>query len=176
MNRSTLAFVLAACVAAAGCDSADPNDSASSQTGSPSKAKTTEPADSTAALERAVRTAVRQNNKVSQYVLWHNRVPASAQRSTQGRALETMRESAADRREGRLQVRTLSVRVDIADIRLDPSFTRATASVRQRGRVRLYRNGRRLRRPLPLDEQARFHLRRVGDEPRFIVWEVTEQQ
>jgi hypothetical protein len=176
MTRSSLAFILAACIAAAGCDSANPNDSASSQTGSPSKPSTTGPAESTAALERAVRTAIRQNNKLSQYVLWHNRVPASARRSTRGRALETMRESAANRREGRLRVRTLAVRVDVAEIRLDPSYTRATASVQQRGRVRLYRTGRPLRRPLPLDERARFHLRRVGDEPRFIVWEVTQER
>jgi hypothetical protein len=176
MRRSALALILAACVAAPGCDSADSDDSGSSQRGSQAERDKAEPADSAAALERAVRNAVLQNNRLSRYVLWHNRVPASARRSTRGRALVTMEESAADRRQGQLRVRTLSVRVDIADIRLDPSFTRATASVRQRGRVRLYRNGRRLRRPLPLDERARFHLRRVGDEPRFIVWEVTQQQ
>jgi hypothetical protein len=166
-----LTVLLVAVLAIAGC-----NDSASNDTPSPAQDRSTttdtEAGDPVVALERAVRAAILENNELSQYVLWHNRVPSSAQRSTRGRALATLRKSAADRRGGRLRVQTLKVDVEVRDIQIDPSYSRATASVRQRGRVRLFRNGRRLRRPIALDERNRFQLRRVGDGTRFVVWEV----
>lgn len=164
-------ILLLCIVLAAGCNDSESNDAESPQGGeTTTEAKTSsEPA---LALKRAVRAAVLENNKLSQYVLWHNRVPPTAQRSTRGRALATLHESATDRRDGRLRVRTLNVDVEVRDIKLDASYARATASVRQRGRVRLFRNGRRLRRAIALEERNRFHLRRVGDETRFVVWEV----
>ena len=169
--KALVLILLLVVLAAAGCDSGESNGAPS--TPQDGKAKTEpETSDPMLALQRAVRAAVLENNELSRYVLWHNRVPASAQRSTRGRALAGLRKSAADRRAGQLRVRTLNVDVVVGDIQLDPSYTRATASVRQRGRVRLFRNGRRLRRPIALDERNRFHLRRVGDETRFVVWEV----
>lgn len=164
-------ILLLVALTTAGCNGSESNGAASSPQDGEAKTDT-ETRDPTVALQRAVRAAVLENNELSQYVLWHNRVPASARRSTRGRALASLRKSAADRRDGRLRVRTLNVDVEVGDIQLDPSYTRATASVRQRGRVRLFRNGRRLRRPIALDERNRFHLQRVGDETRFVVWEV----
>lgn len=171
MKRSVLTLLLVGGLAVAGCNDSASNDTAS-PAGDPSNTTETGASDPAVALKRAVRAAIVENNELSQYVLWRNRVPSSARRSTRGRALATLRKSAADRRDGRLRVRTLNVDVEVRDIQIDPSYTRATASVRQRGRVRLFRDGRRLRRPIALDERNRFHLRRVGDAERFVVWEV----
>jgi hypothetical protein len=120
-----------------------------------------------------VRTTVRENNELAGYVLWHNEIPSWAQESTRGRALAEVRESAAQRRKDGVRVRTVSSRLEITAVRLDPSYTRATATIRQRGRVQLYRHGDRLGRATQLNERARVQLRRLGREPRFVVWEVT---
>jgi hypothetical protein len=174
MNHSTLALILTIGAAVAGCDSADPDDDpASSQTGSPSQTGTTERADSAAALEGAVRAALRENNRLAGYVLWHNEIPTWARRSTRGRALAEIRKSTAERRREGVRVRTVSSDLDIADIRLDPSYSEATATVRQSGRVLVYRGGRRLGGATRLNERARVELRRLGTEPLFVVWQVT---
>jgi hypothetical protein len=129
--------------------------------------------DNGAALTRSVRSAVRDNARLSSYVLWHNVVPAWARRSTSGPALRGLRSSAASRRAERLRVRSVSQRVAILSIRLDPSYVLATARVRQSGRVVPYRNGRRLGRPIRLNEVARVELHRVAKTTRFVVWKVT---
>jgi hypothetical protein len=126
----------------------------------------------TATLERAVRRALRENDQLSGYVLWSNRVPVWATRSTRGPALATLRQSAADRRTRGIHVRTLVNRLEITSIDLDPSYTKATAIVRSIQRVRPYRSGKPIGRAVKLDERAKVELRRLEGSSRFVVWKV----
>jgi len=123
-----------------------------------------------AALERAVRQALRANDKLSGYVLWSNRVPEWATRSTRGPALAALRVSAADRRQKGIRVRTLVSKLEIASVALNPSYTTATAVVRSVQRVRQYRGGKPMGRAVKLDERAKVELRRLGASDRFVVW------
>jgi hypothetical protein len=81
-----------------------------------------------AALERGVRSALNENRRLSIYVLLNNEVPSWAGRSTRGPALAGLRSAASDRRKRGIRVRLLSDRFQIVSIRLDPSYTKATAS------------------------------------------------
>ncbi len=123
-----------------------------------------------AALERAVRQALRDNDKLSGYVLWSNRVPDWATRSTRGPALAALRVSAADRRQKGIRVRTLASKLEIASVALNPSYTTATAVVRSVQRVRQYHGGKPMGRAVKLDERAKVELRRLGASDRFVVW------
>jgi hypothetical protein len=105
-------------------------------------------------------------------VLWNNRVPAWATRSTRGPALVTLRQSAADRRRRGIRVRTLVNTLEITSIKVDPSYTKATAVVRSVQRVRPYRGGKPIGRAVKLDERANIELRRIGTSSRFVVWRV----
>ena len=162
-----LAILLLALIAAiaAGCDGG--NDQVATQ---PPPTTTSETA--TATLERAVRRALRENDQLSGYVLWNNRVPTWATRSTRGPALATLRRSAADRRKRGVRVRTLENRLQITSVTLDPSYTKATAVVRSIQRVRPYRGGKPIGRAVELDERARVELRRLDSSSRFVVWRV----
>jgi hypothetical protein len=126
-----------------------------------------------AALERSVRQALRENNRLSGYVLWSNRIPGWATRSTRGPALAALRRSAADRRKRGIRVRTLTSRLEITSIDLDPSYTSATAVVRSVQRVRPYEGGKPSGRAVKLDERARVELRRLGSSERFVVWKLS---
>lgn len=126
----------------------------------------------TAKLERAVRRALRENDRLSSHVLASNRVPAWATRSTRGPALAALRRSAADRRKRGIRVRTLENTLEIKSIELDPSYTKATAVVRSTQRVRPYSGPKPMGRSVRLDERARVELRRLGDADRFVVWRV----
>lgn len=124
-------------------------------------------------LVRAVRSAVRQNHRLSVYVLWNNRVPSWATRSTRGPALTGLRTAATDRRKRGIRVRLLSDRFQIVSIRLDPSYAQAAAIARGRQRVRPYHlNGKPAGRTVQLNERARIELRRLGRTNRFVVWRV----
>lgn len=125
-----------------------------------------------AALELAVRRALRENDRLSSYVLSSNRVPAWATRSTRGPALAALRSSAADRRKRGIRVRTLANTLEIASIELDPSYTKATAVVRSIQRVRPYRGRKPMGQSVKLDERAKVELRRLGASSRFVVWRV----
>ena len=161
------AFLLLALLAAiaAGCNGG--NEKVATQ---PPATTTSEP--TTATLERGVRQALRENDQLSGYVLWNNRVPASATQSTRGPALVTLRQSAADRRRRGIRVRTLVNRLEITSIKVDPSYTKATAVVRSVQRVRPYRGGKPIGRAVKLDERANIELRRIGTSSRFVVWRV----
>jgi hypothetical protein len=126
----------------------------------------------TAQLERAVRTALDQNAKVSDYVLWHNAIPSWASQSTAGPALAGMRGSAAQRNAGGVRVRVLTGRVKIRSVALNPSYLGATASVVEESRVRIYKKGHPGRRTITLTEPAQVDLQRVGDTTRFVVWKL----
>ena len=144
------------------------------------KATTTQPPRTTtgsgtgaAQLKRAVRQALRDNDRVSGYVLWSNRVPAWASRSTRGPALANLRASATDRRRRGIRVRTLASKLKIISVSLDPSYTNATAVVRSIQRVRPYRAGAPMGRGVKLDERAQVELHRVAGASRFVVWRLT---
>jgi hypothetical protein len=154
-------------VIAAGCDGGDDGEVA---TQPPST--TTSPVTGEADLRQAVRTALDKNRRLSVFVLWNNRIPAWAERSTRGPALAALRTAAVDRRTQGIRVRLLSDRFQVLSIRLDPSFTRATATASGRQRVRPYVNGKRGARTVDLNERARIELRRLGDTMRFVVWRV----
>jgi hypothetical protein len=132
----------------------------------------TSPQTGPAALKDAIRSALTANRRLSIYVLWNNRIPAWAERSTRGPALDALRAAAADRRKRGIRVRLLSDRFQVLSIRLDPSYARATATARGRQRVRPYVNGKPGARAVELTEKARIGLRRLGGPNRFVVWSV----
>jgi hypothetical protein len=129
--------------------------------------------DSTAALDLAVRRALRANYQLSGYVLWHNVLPLDAQRSTRGPALAALRNAAAQRRKRGIRIRPVTGRLTIASVVVDPSFTRATAMTIAIGRVRPYENGHAEPREIGVHERARVQLRRLGSSQQFVVWQVT---
>jgi hypothetical protein len=165
MRQSALLLLALLAAIAAGCNGG--NEKAATQPPATTTSETT-----TATLERAVRQALRENDQLSGYVLWNNRVPAWAPQSTRGPALVTLRQSAADRRRRGIRVRTTVNRLEITSIKVDPSYTKATAVVRSVQRVRPYRGGRPIGRAVKLDERASIELRRVGTSSRFVVWRV----
>lgn len=130
-------------------------------------------AEAASELERAVRAALRANHRLSVRVLETNKIPPEAKRSTRGPALAALRSAAAERREQGVRVRLLRDRFRILSLELDPSYARASAVVLGRQRVQPYgANGQPLREPVDLSERARIELRRVGEVPRFVVWDV----
>ena len=166
MRRLAPILIVSLVALLAGCDGG--NDEASTQP--PPTTTTSEPGK--AALERAVRQALRENDRLSSYVLSSNRVPAWATRSTRGPALAALRRSAADRRKRGIRVRTLVNKLEIASVELDPSYAQATAVVRSIQRVRPYRGRKPIGRAVNLDERAKVELRRLGASGRFVVWRV----
>lgn len=167
MTRRLGAVLIALLLAiAAGCDGGD------GEVATQPPPTTTSPEAGEAALESAARQAMQMNDRLSGYVLWFNRLPTWATRSTRGPALATLRESAADRRARGIRIRTLASRLEITSIDLDPSYTRATAVVRSIQRLRPYRGGAPIGRAIRLDERATVELRRVGSSDRFVVWRV----
>ena len=166
MRRLAPILIVSLVALLAGCDGG--NDEASTQR--PPTTTTSEPGK--AALERAVRQALRENDRLSSYVLSSNRVPAWATRSTRGPALAALRRSAADRRKRGIRVRTLVNKLEIASVELDPSYAQATAVVRSIQRVRPYRGRKPIGRAVNLDERAKVELRRLGASGRFVVWRV----
>lgn len=146
-----------------------------------SKTAATQPARSTtinvstgaATLERAARSALSENRRLSIHVLWNNRIPSWAQRSTRGPALASLRAAAKNRQSRGIRVRILKSRRQVITLRMDPSYTRATAVVLDRQRVQPSQpNGHPIGRPVVLNERARYELRRVGESDRFVVWRV----
>lgn len=170
-SRVALIFTLVLGVLAAGCSSG--GDGRATPPATTHAVATNEEADVEAALRRAAREAMNENYRLSVYVLWHNRLPTWAERSTRGPALAALREAAADRRREGIQIRSLSGDYRIVSLELDPSYARANAVVHDQGRVVPYRGGRKLGNAVAINERARVELRRVGDSPRFVVWRVT---
>jgi Flp pilus assembly protein TadD len=165
MRRLAPSLIVLLLAIATGCDGGD--DSTTQQPPTTTTSET-----GAAALQRAVRRTLRENDRLSSYVLWSNRIPAWATRSTRGPALAALRRSATDRRMRGIRVRTLANRLEITSIELDPSYTAATAVVRSIQRVRPYEGRKPSRRAVKLDERARVELRRLGASGRFVVWKV----
>jgi hypothetical protein len=167
MRRPPIACLLAAALLA-GCGGAGKHASGAASPRGGGQASANE----NVLLERDVRAAVRDNARLSNYVLWHNAVPSWAAQSTGGPALAALRASAAARRQQRLQMLGIAPRFDILAIRVDPSYLSASATVRERGAVRPYRDGKSLGRPIKVNATARLELERIGHAPRFVVWKV----
>jgi hypothetical protein len=173
MTRAGTFAVVVSGVALAGCSSG--SNHASSTTTSPSTSGPTATASQpdAQALKRAARAALDANHKVSVFVLWHNRVPKWASRSTGGPALASLRSAAGTRQSRGVRARLLSDRRRVVSLNLDPSYTRATAVVIDRQRVQpAGRNGQPLGRTVVLNERATYELRRIGSSGRFVVWRV----
>ena len=125
-------------------------------------------------LRHGVLIALRANHKLAVGVLWTNKVPANAKRSTRGPALAGIRASANDRQRKRLRVRMLHDDYRIISIRLDPSYTSAIAVVQSTQKVVPSQlNGKPLGRSVELHERARIDLHRIGSSRSFVVWRLT---
>lgn len=164
--RRTLPMLLA-CLLIAGCGGAGSHTASTTTTST----TTTMPVNATAQLEQAVRTALQQNAKVSDYVLEHNAIPPWARQSTSGPALSGMRGSAAQRSSGHITVRVLSDDVKVESIDLAPSYASATADVTERSRVVPLRKGHRLGKAVVGNEHAQFTLHRASGMT-FVVWSI----
>lgn len=126
-----------------------------------------------ARLLATARAAIRSDHALAVRVLWTNTVPAKP-KATAGPALAALRQAAAGRKRRGIRVRLLSERFRILTVRLDPTYTRATATVTDRQRLRPYRaQGGPLGKPVTLNEHATLTLHRVGRSTRFVVWKVT---
>jgi hypothetical protein len=172
MTRAGTFALIASSVALAGC-SGGSNNASSTTTSTSTTASTTSAEQPTPqSLRLAVRTALRSNDQLSGLVLWTNRVPQDARKSTRGPALVELRKAAAQRLSKHLRIRTVSTNLQIISIELDPSYARATAVIRSRQVVRPYRAGASLGRAVKLDERARVELHRLGSKTTFVVWRV----
>jgi hypothetical protein len=169
MSRAGAFALVVSSVALAGCSSGS-NHASSTTTSTSSTTSATQPTPQS--LRLAVRTALRSNDQLSGRVLWTNRVPQDATKSTRGPALVELRKAAAQRLSKHLRIRTVSSNLQILSIKVDPSYARATAVIRSRQVVRPYRAGASLGRTVKLDERARVELHRLGSKTTFVVWRV----
>jgi hypothetical protein len=168
-RRQTTLLLASVALLTAGCDSSNRSVAATTTT----DAQATSTQTSETALKAAVRVAIHANLKLSLYVLWHNEVPTWAMRSTRGPALTALRTAAVTRRRQGIQIRNLRGHSTILAIQLAPSYTTATAEIRDTRSVAPYRGGHRLGRAITGTDHSRVQLRRVGNNERFIVWSVS---
>jgi hypothetical protein len=135
---------------------------------------TSTPPDPATRLEGAVRAALRENARASDFVLEHNAIPRWASLSTAGPALAGLRTAAAQRRRAGVHVRVLSSSVQVRSVSLEPSYSTARATVTERSRVVVIDlKGHSLGKPQRLIEPALIELRRHGNTTKFVVWKVT---
>lgn len=174
MTTATRPLLILATVAAisAGCGSSGGNRAATT-TATATDAKTTPTRVSPETLKAAVRAAIRANVQLSTYVLWHNRIPTWATRSTRGPALKALRSAAVTRRKQGIQIKNLSGGYTVSAITLTPSYTTAAAIVRSHQRVAPYTAGHRLGKAISANDHARIQLHRLGNTVRFVVWSVS---
>jgi hypothetical protein len=167
MKRPAALGCLAVTLVATGCGGGN-------ATPMSTKTSTTRTAtDPAVVLNRAVRDALRENYRLSGYVLWHNLVPASAQQSTRGPALAALRASATQRRKKGIRIKPVTAHLAIVSVSIDPSFAKATAVTLASGRVRPYEAGKAEPRTIAIHERARVQLHRLGNSKKFVVWKVT---
>jgi hypothetical protein len=139
-----------------------------------SSQKATTKQDPRATVRDAVRLALAANHQLATRVLWTNRLPATAARSTRGPALAELAASAKDRHRKGLRVRMIRDNYTVISIAFGPTLARATAFANWDQRVVPSRpNGTPLGRAVSLHERARIELRRVGSSRSFVVWKVT---
>ncbi|MBA3841934.1 MAG: hypothetical protein H0X39_04835 [Actinobacteria bacterium] len=175
MTTATRPLLLLALVAAlnAGCGGGSGNGAATTTS---TDAKTTSTQASAATLKAAVRTTIHANVALSLYVLWHNRIPSWATRSTRGPALKALRSAAATRRKQGIQIKNLSGHYTILSIALAPSYTGATVVVRDTRTVAPFKAGRRLGKAIKGTDHSHVELHRLANTQRFVVWRVSPVQ
>ena len=166
MKTAALIGCLAVAFVAAGCGGGGSHAAPSTST----SATTTDRMSEQVRLEAGVRAAVKQNFKLSLYVLWHNRIPDWASQSTGGPALAALRTSAATRRGRGIRIRPIKTALLVSAVSVDASYVTATAVADSKQRVRPYESGKPQPKLIALHERARLTLRRVGSSDRFIVW------
>lgn len=126
-----------------------------------------------AQLHEGVVSAVDANHELSVQVLWTNRIPSTAVRSTRGPALAAMRASAVQRQKQGVRVRMLHQTFRILSIRFSPSRTTATAVVQWNQDVApSHLDGSRIGRAIAGHEHASIVLHRLGSSGSFVVWKV----
>jgi hypothetical protein len=162
MRRAVLVLaLLVPALAAASCS----GNSRGAQAGS------TTTVDVGTTLKAAARKAVIAHHRLSVQVLWTNQVPKRPS-SVTGSALKALRTAAHDRSKSGVRVRVSRENFRIVSLRLDPSYTKATAVVADRQMGTVYEHGRRMKQQVSSNERARIELRRVGRTMRFVVWKV----
>jgi hypothetical protein len=125
-------------------------------------------------LRAAVRAALAANHKLAIRVLWTNRIPLTAGKSTRGPALAELTASAKDREKKGVRVRMIRDDYRIISIELDVTKAHATAFAEWDQRVVPSNpNGTPRGRAVSLRERARVELRRVRNSQNFVVWKVT---
>jgi hypothetical protein len=123
-------------------------------------------------LRAGVRNAVLAQHRLLARVLWTNSVPAHPV-MIGGPALKNLRSAAATRRKRQIRVKLLAETFRIVAIRIDPSYTTASATVSDRQRVRPYNYaGKPLGKAITDTEHAKITLHRIGRSYRFLVWTV----
>jgi hypothetical protein len=121
----------------------------------------------------AIRRALAANHQLVVRVLWTNRIPSAAGRSTGGPALAALRASAQDRGKKRVRVKMIRDDYRIISVRFESRRTRASAVAEWTQRVVASRlDGSPSGRPISLHERATIELRRASPS-RFVVWKVT---
>ena len=126
-----------------------------------------------AELRAGVVAAVHANHELSVDVLWTNRIPSDAGKSTRGPALTALRASAAQREKQGVRVRMLHDTYRIISVRLNKARTTATAVAQSIQKLApSHLNGKPLGRPIELNERASLLLHRLGSSRTFVVWKV----
>lgn len=170
-----LLIISAIAVINVGCGGANGNGLATTTSTTVTPTPTSERS-SAVTLRASVRSAIAANLQLSLYVLWHNRVPVWAMQSTRGPALIALRSAAAARRGQGIQIKNLSGHQTVVSISLAPSYTMATAVIRDQRWVAPYKSGHRLGRAISGNEHSRIELHRVDNTARFVVWRVSPIQ
>jgi len=167
IRLATLTLVL---VLVVGCGSTSGKHTAAKTTTTASTTVTVTPAD----LRTGVAAALDANHRLAVGVLWTDRVPASATQSTRGPALTGMRSSAVERMRSQIRVRMVHETYRISLVRLDPSYTAATAIAQWDQNVaEFHLNGEPDGHAVDLHERARILLHRLGTSSKFVVWKVS---
>jgi outer membrane murein-binding lipoprotein Lpp len=172
-RRTTISAALVAGLVLAGCGSTQHPTTTRTAT---STTTTQTVASGSAMLRRAVVAAVDADHKTSNTALWTNAVPAKPV-ATAGPALTNLRRSVAGRRKQGIRIRMLHERFRVLNVRLDPSYTTASAELIDAEKVQpTHESGKPLGKSLSTTERAELELHRVPGTNRFVVWKVQDLQ
>jgi len=117
----------------------------------------------------AIRAAVNDNARLYAYVLWNNRIPSWASRSTTAQALDGSADDAAWRRRRRLRIRLSAPVLRIRLIRMNASRTEATVAVFDHAKYRICSAGHGCEHQRIVDWHVRMRLVRSDRRSPFRV-------
>lgn len=173
MNRRrtiVISLIAAGVLLLAGCGGSTKHTPA--HTTARTTVSTTTKPNGTKALMSAVVAAIEADHATSTKALWTDTVPDKPP-ATAGPALKTLRRSAAGLRARGIKVRKLRDELRVVSVRLDPSYTTATAMIRDLETVQpTHTDGKPFGHPVTETERARLELQRVVGTNRFVVWKV----